>query len=75
MPRPRTFQELIHWLDMGEGARWVRLVAVLLGVLVLSLKISHGQFRGITSEAAFVQADTGRQLARGEGFTTLVNFP
>lgn len=75
MPRPRTFQELIHWLDMGEGARWVRLAAVLLGVLVLSLKISHGQFRGITGEATFVQADTGRQLARGEGFTTLVNFP
>ncbi len=75
MPRPRNFQEWVHWLEMGEGARWVRLVAVLLGVLVLSLKISHGQFRGITSEAAFVQADTGRQLARGEGFTTLVNYP
>lgn len=75
MPRPRNVQELIHWLEMGEGARWVRLAAVLLGVLVLSLKISHGQFRGITSEATFVQADTARQLARGEGFTTLVNFP
>ncbi len=75
MPRPRNVQELIHWLEMGEGARWVRLAAVLLGVLVLSLKISHGQFRGVTSEATFVQADTGRQLARGEGFTTLVNFP
>jgi 4-amino-4-deoxy-L-arabinose transferase and related glycosyltransferases of PMT family len=75
MPRPRSFQELVHWLDMGEGARWLRLGAVLLGVLVLSLKISHGQFRGITSEAAFLHADTGRQLTRGEGFTTLVNFP
>ena len=75
MPRPRSFQELIHWLEMGEGARWVRLAAVLLGVLVLSLKVSHSQFRGATNESTLIQADVGRQLARGEGFSTLVNYP
>lgn len=60
---------------MGHGARWIRLVATLLGILALSLLIAWKQFHGVTSEAALVQADVGRQLARGEGFTTLVNYP
>lgn len=75
MPRPRNVQEWLHWLEIGAGARRVRLAAALLGVLVLSLLVSWSQFRGATSEATLAQADTGRQLAAGEGFTTLVNTP
>ena len=75
MPRPRNAQELIHWLEMGGGARWIRLGAILLGIFVISLRVAWTQFHGATSEAALVQADVGRQLARGEGFTTLVNYP
>ena len=75
MKFPRTAQEWIHWLEMGEGARWVRLAAVLVGGLVLSLLVAWKQFHGPSSEAVLVQADVGRQLARGEGFTTQVNYP
>ncbi len=75
MARPRNLQEFVHWLEMGEGARWIRLAATLLGVLVLTLAFARAQFRGATSEATLLQADTGRQLARGQGFTTLVNYP
>lgn len=75
MARARTFQEFIHWLEVGGGARWIRLAAALLGVLVVSLLIAWKQFHGATTEATLLQADTGRQLARGEGFTTLVNYP
>lgn len=75
MKTPRTIQEWIHWLEMGEGARWVRLAAVLVGGLVLSLLVAWKQFHGPGSEAVLVQADVGRQLARGAGFTTQVNYP
>ncbi len=75
MKRPRTLQELIHWLELGEGARWVRLAAVLLVTLLLSLRVAWTQFQGPASEPVLVQADVGRQLARGEGFTTRVNYP
>lgn len=75
MPRPRNAQELIHWLEVGEGARWIRLAAVLIGTLVLSLLVAWKQFHGPVTEATLLQADVGRQLARGEGFSTLVNFP
>lgn len=75
MNRPRTAQEFIHWLEMGEGARVIRLAAVVAVTLALSLRIAFTQFHGPISEATLVQADTGRQLARGEGFSTLVNYP
>ncbi|HRI81207.1 MAG TPA: hypothetical protein PLF88_02130 [Opitutaceae bacterium] len=75
MKRPRTLQELIHWLELGGGARWVRLAAVLLLTLLVSLRVAWTQFQGPASEAVLVQADVGRQLARGEGFTTQVNYP
>jgi len=73
--RPRTIQELVHWLEIGGGARWVRRAAVLVGTLVLSLLVAWKQFHGPVSERTLAQADVGRQLARGEGFTTLVNYP
>ena len=75
MARPRNAQEWIHWLEMGGGARWIRRCAMLLGIGVLSLVVAWKQFHGVTSEAALVQADVGRQLANGEGFTTSVNYP
>lgn len=75
MSRPRTLQEIIHWLEVGAGARALRLAAVLAVVLALSLRVAWTQFRGPTTEATLVQADLARQLAAGEGFTTRVNFP
>ncbi len=75
MNRPRTAQEFIHWLEAGEGSRWIRLAAVLAGTFALSLLVAWKQFHGPVTESTLIQADVGRQLARGEGFTTLVNFP
>lgn len=71
----KSAQELIHWLEVGAGARWIKLAAMLAGTLALSVVICYKQFHGPTSEMTLVQADMARQLARGEGFTTQVNFP
>lgn len=75
MTRPRTMQEFIHWLEAGGGARWVLLAAMIFGTVALSLLIARNQFHGPTSEVTLIQADVGRQLVRGQGFTTLVNYP
>jgi len=68
-------QQLIHWMEVGEGARWIRGGAVLLLLLLLSLTAANKQFHGPAQETTLLQADMGRQLAAGRGFTTLVNFP
>ena len=73
--RPRTTQELIHWLEMGGGKRWVLLGALIVCGMSLSLVVSWRQFHGAASEATLVQADMARQIASGHGFTTRVNYP
>lgn len=75
MSRPRSAQELIHWLEVGDGARWIRLAAIFALTLLLSLRVAWTQFHGPVTEMTLLQADTGRQLARGEGFSTRVNYP
>ncbi|HEY4988447.1 MAG TPA: hypothetical protein VII09_01500, partial [Opitutaceae bacterium] len=73
--RPRTAQELIHWLERGGGARWILRGALLTCGLALTLLVSWRQFHGAASEATLLQADMGRQLASGQGFTSQVNYP
>ena len=73
--RPRTAQELIHWLEMGGGAGWVRILALLVCGLAVSALVSWRQFHGAASESTLAQADMGRQIAQGSGFTTQVNYP
>src|SRR5580698_8988875 len=73
--RPRTTQELIHWLERGGGSRWVALGALVFAVLAVTLIVSWRQFHGAASESTLAQADLGRQIASGAGFTTRVNYP
>jgi hypothetical protein len=73
--RPRTAQELIHWLEAGRGARWVLLWALLVCGFALSGGVAWMLFHGATSEATMAQADLARQIAKGGGFTTQVIYP
>ena len=66
MSRPRTAQELIHWLDAGAGARWLRRAAFLALALVLSLRVGWTQFRGPQTEATLIQAETGMPVRVAE---------
>jgi hypothetical protein len=75
MSVPRNPQQFVHWLEMGAGARWIVRGAVVFGVLALSLVVAWKQFHGPVTEVTLLQADLGRQLASGQGFTTLVSFP
>lgn len=68
-------QELIHWLEQGQGARWVVRCAVVAAALLLSFWYSWRQFHGVPTEFVMQQAVTARQVAQGKGLTTLVNYP
>lgn len=71
----KTSQELIHWLEQGAGAHWLRRAALLLGAIILTTVFSWKQFHGLPNEFVLQQGDMARQIAKGEGFTTLVNYP
>jgi hypothetical protein len=71
----RSGQEFIHWLEMGAGARWTWRAAIVAATIALSLLLVWRQFHGPETEATLEQADVGRQLAEGQGFSTLINYP
>jgi hypothetical protein len=73
--RPRTMQELIHWLETGRGARWVLTGALFTCGFAVSSLVAWRQFHGAPSEATLAQADMARQIASGQGFTTHVVYP
>jgi hypothetical protein len=71
----RSPQEFIHWLEHGAGARALRVAVWLVAGVALTVVFSWKQFHGLPNEWTIQQAELGRQVARGEGFTTLVNYP
>lgn len=70
-----NLQQTIHWLEQGRGANVLRLVALVLAVVALAALVAYKQFHGPRSEETLRQADLGRSIATGQGFTTSVNYP
>lgn len=68
-------QEAIHWLEVGTGARALRLVVGALALIVLTLWFDFHQMRNFTAPDAMEAAQLARNLSRGEGFTTEVVRP
>ncbi|MGE3310220.1 MAG: glycosyltransferase family 39 protein [Limisphaerales bacterium] len=67
MPR---LQELIHALEVGAGARYLRIVAIFLGIVTVSVAYNLREFKNFHSEEAMDAAQVARNLAEGRGFTT-----
>ncbi len=67
MPR---LQELIHTLELGAGARYLRLAAILLGIVTLTIVYDIWQFQNLRTEGSMDSAQIARNLAEGRGFTT-----
>ena len=68
-------QEVIHWLEVGQGARVLRNLVGLLFLLSLTFWYDFYQFRNFSAPEAMEAAQLARNLARGEGFTTQVVRP
>jgi hypothetical protein len=71
----KSSQDIIHWLEQGVGAHWLRRAAWIAAALFLTVVFSWKQFHGPPNEWTMQQVELARQVARGQGFTTLVNYP
>ncbi len=71
----RSLQEWVHWFEVGDGSRRLGVAALAAAALLVSCFFGYKLFRGPLTEVTMAQAVTGRQVAEGAGFTTLVNYP
>jgi hypothetical protein len=67
---PLLPQDLVHKLEMGSGARALRIALAVLGVLALFFFYNLRAFRNFSTVEAMDQAQLAHNLARGEGYTT-----
>jgi 4-amino-4-deoxy-L-arabinose transferase-like glycosyltransferase len=68
-------QECIHWLEIGQGARTLRILAGILLLLTIAFWYDYSQFRNFNAPEAMEVSQLARNLARGDGYTTQVIRP
>ncbi|MEX1044963.1 MAG: hypothetical protein WEC73_02435 [Chthoniobacterales bacterium] len=68
-------QELVHDIEVGPLKRYVLMAVFFAAVAGLAMLYLVFNFRGLDSETAMDQAQLGRQLAGGAGYSTLYVRP
>ncbi len=66
----KGFQEAVHSLEQGKLAPLLRGLAAFIVLIAVTLLYLFVQFSGFNSETAMDQAQIGRSIASGNGFTT-----
>lgn len=70
-----NLQAFLHSFEQGRPAAWIRRIIILSLVALLAVMWFAFKFNGFSVPAAMDQAQIGRQLASGAGFTTLYARP
>lgn len=70
-----SVQALIHKLEEGAGARYIKLGAIVLLVMGLVVGYNWRCFRNLGNPEAMDAAQVGRNLSEGKGFSTLFVRP
>lgn len=68
-------QSFLHYFEQGKAAVWLRWMAIVAVVGVLAVVWTVFEFNGFSEPEAMDQAQIGRQIASGRGFTTLYARP
>src|SRR4051812_42793319 len=77
MATTSNIQSVIHKLEEGGWARWVRMAALFSVVIYVSYAwlFNENGFKGLSHQHSIEQAEIAREIARGHGFATQVYRP
>ena len=75
MPLSQLIQKLIHMLEVGALARYLRFLLLGLAVVGLALVYDLRAYRNLATPEAMDSAQLARNLAEGKGYTTLFIRP
>lgn len=70
-----NIQHLLHSLEQGKPADWLKRMLVVCVVVAISATWLMLKFNGFATPEAMDQAQIGRQIATGQGYTTLYARP
>src|SRR5665213_1686346 len=68
-------QSVIHKMEEGGGARYLRATALVLAVLALAMVFDLRAYRNFSTPEAMDSAQLARNIADGKGYTTLFIRP
>jgi hypothetical protein len=75
MPTSPMIQMLIHKLEVGAGSRYLRIVALVLGVILLAIGYDLRAYRNLATPEAMDAAQLARNISEGKGYKTLFLRP
>lgn len=75
MPLGELIQLLIHKLEVGAGSRYLRIIALVLGVVALAFLYDIRAYRNFAAPEAMDAAQLARNISEGRGYTTLFLRP
>jgi hypothetical protein len=70
MPLGQLIQMLIHKLEVGAGSRYLRIIALALGVIGLAFLYDIRAYQNLATPEAMDAAQLARNLSEGKGYTT-----
>src|SRR5476651_2268408 len=68
-------QSAIHKMEVGGGARYLRVVALVVAILTLAGLYDSCAYRNFSTPEAMDSAQLARNIAEGKGYTTLFIRP
>ena len=72
---PMMLQDMIHKLEEGSGSRYLSFTAGILAILALAVFYDAAAFRNLSTPEAMDAAQLARNIAEGQGYTTLFIRP
>jgi hypothetical protein len=75
MPLSQLIQRLIHLLEVGAGARYLRYLSLALAVFTLAFLYDIREYRNLATPEAMDAAQLARNISEGNGYTTLFIRP
>lgn len=70
-----TLQDIIHYIEVGAGKRFIKYILPILAVLVLGILYDFRAWTNFSAPEAMDQAQLAHNIANGKGYTTLYVRP
>lgn len=70
-----TLQDIIHYIEVGAGKRFIRIILPCLAIVILGILYDFRSWQNFSAPEAMDSAQLAHNIANGKGYTTLFIRP